>query len=151
MSSLQFTINGLCVCLCNKYTSRVFIHKVLKFCLFVFMTQRSLPNAVFKKTIMSFLGCWFGKGLSLNHTVYLFIGRDGILNGIFLKFQFLPKRNANHQRLICSSSDFSVSSHHLFGGLNSAKNVGNFLRFSSHFERKFLWGRRMVLSNSCVS
>lgn len=118
-------------------------------CLFVFMTQRSPPNAVLKKTVMSFLGCWFGKGPSFNHTVYRLNGRDGILNGIFFKFHFLPKRNASHQQLI--RTDFSVSSHHLFGGLNSAKNVGNFLRFSSYFEGRFLWGRRTVMNIGCVS
>lgn len=53
-------------------------------------SHRPLADAVFKKTIMSFLSCWFGRGLSLNHSL-LFEGRDRILNAIF-KFHFLPKR-----------------------------------------------------------
>lgn len=80
--------------------------------MFLFMTHRPLADAVFKKTIMSFLSCWFGRGLSLNHTVYCLKGRDRILNAIF-KFHFLPKRKAGLQ-LTCSSSDFSVWFHYPF-------------------------------------
>ena len=95
MSSLQFRVTGLCVCLRNKYKSRVFVHKVVhspkrsRKCSF-FMTHRPLADAVFKKTIMSFLSCWLGRGLGLNHTVYCLKGRDGILNAI-LSFIFFPK------------------------------------------------------------
>lgn len=116
MSSLQFTVTGLCVCLCNSVSqeylfTKLFIHQKGAGCI-VFMTHRPLAGAVLKKTTMSFPGCWFGKGLGLNHTVYCLKGRDGILNAIF-KFHFLPERKAGLQ-LTCSSSDFSGCSHYLF-------------------------------------
>lgn len=92
--------------------TKLLIHQKGAGCV-VFMTHRPLADAVLKKTTMSFLGCWFGKGLGLNHTVYCLKGRDGILNAIFFKFHFLPERQAGLQ-LTCSSSDFSGCSHYLF-------------------------------------
>lgn len=91
---------------------KLFIHQKGAGCV-VFMTHRPLADAVLKKTTMSFLGCWFGKGLGLNHTVYCLKGRDGILNAILFNFHFLPERKAGLQ-LTHSSSDFSGCSHYLF-------------------------------------
>lgn len=144
MSSLQFTVTGLCVCLCNSVSqeylfTKLFIHQKGAGCI-IFMTHRPLAGAVLKKTTMSFPGCRFGKGLGLNHTVYCLKGRDGILNAIFFTFHFLPERKAGLQ-LTCFSSDFSGCSHYLFLRAKLSSERWKFSKISFYLERKSPVGR----------